>query len=146
MNTEYILLDLETTGLDPKVDRIVEVGAIALDRQLNEVARFHQVLWTPTAAVETADPVVRKMHTDNGLWAEARDWGLPGDMHTDQLLRAWFDEVQPGGMITLMGNSIHFDQAFLKAHFPEASARLHYRLMDIGGLGRWLRVAGFDVG
>ena len=28
---EYVALDLETTGLDPERDRVIEVGAVAFD-------------------------------------------------------------------------------------------------------------------
>jgi oligoribonuclease (3'-5' exoribonuclease) len=35
----YLLLDLETTGLDPDRDCILEIGAIILDKDLQEIDR-----------------------------------------------------------------------------------------------------------
>jgi len=39
---EYVALDLETTGLDPNHDRVIEVGAVAftLDRVLDRLERL----------------------------------------------------------------------------------------------------------
>ena len=37
MTSTYVALDLETTGLDPERDRIIEVGAVRFDPDGNEL-------------------------------------------------------------------------------------------------------------
>lgn len=51
-----ISFDLETTGLDPAVDRIVEVGALVLDADGNVVERFERLInpGRPIAATASA--------------------------------------------------------------------------------------------
>lgn len=44
MSPTYVAIDLETTGLDPDIDRIIEVGAVRFDEAGNELAVFEQVV------------------------------------------------------------------------------------------------------
>lgn len=149
--TKYVLLDLETTGLDPKKDQILEVGAIALTADLEELARFECRVHYPAEGVlgqvvrlaNPIDPFVQAMHTKNGLWTECAAESL-AETDADLLLREWLTQLGfAEKSVVLMGNSIHFDHGFLKARFPETAAMLHYRVMDIGGLRRWL--TGFGI-
>jgi oligoribonuclease len=80
--------DLETTGLDPFNDRVLEVAVIITDDLLKETVRFERVIYYPNAEklahltaesteeefaaaaqeVPHIDPYVIKMHAKNGLW------------------------------------------------------------------------------
>ena len=44
MTSTYVALDLETTGLDPERDRIIEVGATRFDSLGNELETFSYVV------------------------------------------------------------------------------------------------------
>lgn len=142
--TRYVVLDLETEGLDPYKDRILEVAAIAVSRDLQELARHHQVLHSdrPLAAI---DPFVQRMHTDNGLFVESAA-SKTGELAADIALAQFLSTLYHGpGAIILMGNSPQFDHGFLKARMPIAATWLHYRLMDVGGLARWLKDFGLPI-
>ena len=43
MINSYIALDLETTGLNPKQDKIIEIGAVRVENG-QETGRFHTML------------------------------------------------------------------------------------------------------
>jgi DNA polymerase III subunit epsilon len=40
----YVVLDLETTGLDYQTEQITEIGAIKIDAKYNEIDRFHTMV------------------------------------------------------------------------------------------------------
>jgi DNA polymerase III subunit epsilon len=40
----YVVIDLETTGLDYKTEQITEIGAIKIDSEFNEIDRFHTMV------------------------------------------------------------------------------------------------------
>ncbi|MCY9329961.1 3'-5' exonuclease [Bacillus haynesii] len=44
MGKTYVVLDLETTGLDYQNDQIIEIGAIKIDAWCDEIDRFHTMV------------------------------------------------------------------------------------------------------
>jgi DNA polymerase III alpha subunit (gram-positive type) len=44
MGKNYVVLDLETTGLDYKTEQITEIGAIKYDQYFNEIDKFHTMV------------------------------------------------------------------------------------------------------
>lgn len=139
---KYVVLDLETTGLDPRTDQILEVGAIAVDSTLNEIDRFHRIV-SFAGFTLAVDPFVLKMHEKNNLWNECST-PCPSEAQTDSDLAAWLSRVAGRGVI-LMGNSVHFDHGFIKERFPLSGGLLSHRVMDIGGLARWLTDFGVST-
>lgn len=141
--TRYVVLDLETEGLDPFTDQILEVAAIAIDSDYSELARHHQVVYCPCTRKVT--PVVEAMHTHNGLWAECSGVET-SELQADLALSHFLSSLlQPPQSIILMGSGVHFDHEFLTQRFPISATWLHYRIMDVGGLARWLEDFGLPV-
>jgi len=127
-------IDLEMTGLDPVKDRIVEVGAIATDWNLNEIARY-------SAAVKVS-PSLAKHRMVGEFWEknstvrdalleQNRTDGRPARAIEKELLdflEQNFNSKQP---IYLAGNSIHQDQKFIEREWSQLNAKLHYRMLDV---------------
>lgn len=143
--------DLETTGLDPDAEEILEVACIVTDDKLVETARFHALV-TPDRPFHRLGDFVRDMHTKNGLWKDLME--NPHQMRAcvvsdtfAEFLRLNTVKVYTGpkgdeirlDRAQLAGNTISFDRAFLKRHMPNAEAQLHYRNFDVSSLNEFAR-------
>lgn len=127
-------IDIETTGLTPHLDVILEVGFVVTDHGLVPEAHESWVISHPT--MPEMDPFVVKMHTENGLLSEiaAVDPKQSYRMtDANNLMMAWLREhAAPNS--PMCGSSVHFDRAFMKVHFPEVEEFFHYRNLDISTL------------
>lgn len=99
MYDTYVSIDLETTGLNPKRDRIIEIGAIRVEQ----------------------GQIVEEFSTfvDPGRKLEERITELTGIRDEDLTDAPQLDEVFPKllefmGELPLLGHSILFDYSFLK--------------------------------
>jgi len=135
--------DLETTGLDPAVDTVLEVAAVVTDGDLNTLVTFHAIIGK--------DPDLRmgrfvwQMHEANGLLAEidaepAGEVPFRGSrLGISVRLGEVIEQYAPGA--PMAGSSVAFDRGFYKVHFPQAEKHLHYRNFDVSvykeAMKRW---------
>lgn len=139
-------LDLETTGNEP-TDRIIEVGVVLTDRDLNIIADYSAVAkpikWDWLR--DLMPPVVRDMHTTNGLIDEVERYGrdiLDIDAEVADLLRAH----NGNGHVPLGGSGVgHFDMRYIRAEMRQTASHLAYWAYDIGVVRRFLRWWGIEV-
>jgi len=134
-------VDLEMTGLDPEVDKIVEVAAIGTDWKLNPVCEF-------TATVKVDEDFMKERMVGE-FWeknSESRDAMISANAEgetsevVEQKLLAWIDQnfvkqsiddSKGKGKIILAGNSIHQDRRFIAREWQNLEKRLHYRMLDV---------------
>lgn len=134
-----IWCDVETSGLDPEKDVLLEVGMIVTDDNLVEVARFNivtdQAYWH---RITDYHPAVQEMHTKNGLWHLSTHHGVPlwaAEPEVLEFLRAYTKPKEA----QLAGSMVSFDRAFLRWHMPAVEAHLHYRNLDVTTLNEIAR-------
>lgn len=140
-----VFLDLETTGLDPVKDHILQLAMVVTD---NAGARFAgvQPFQSDVSLTEAAagrlymNPFVRDMHRKTGLLGRLeadvtagrlRDLATIEQGAVDYLRRPGFELPDK---ITIAGNSVHFDLAFLRHHMPDLAACFSHRIMDVSVL------------
>ncbi|MDR2063685.1 MAG: oligoribonuclease [Candidatus Nomurabacteria bacterium] len=126
-------IDLEMTGLSPVHDRILEVGIIATDWDLHEIATM--------SAVVRVSPKLMAKRMQGKFWQKnsaARDeltqqnsLGKSRKAVERQVLAFVKTHFDPKKPIYLAGNSIHQDQKFIEREFPNLQKLLHYRMLDV---------------
>ena len=141
---QLVWIDLETSGLRPDHDVVLEIAVSLADLSSPFDARpaYHAVLYARPA--KTLDPKVLEMHTKNGLFAECACPGARSDFdRIEEELLALVPEVDdPNEKPVLAGSSVHFDHEFLKAEFPKFAARLSHRHYDVSAVKLFCRSLG----
>jgi len=149
-----IWIDVETTGLYPLTDRILEIGFIVTDDDLKELARASWIRHAdPT---ETLDPWIQKTHGANGLleecYAKHREiFKLPDPSEAGKkaaremldFLTPWVKDKPP-----LCGSSVDFDKNFIKMnHFYELwlPQLFSYRVIDVSTIKELAKIWAPDV-
>ena len=138
-------VDVETFGLSPETDPILEISVRITDLDLNSLGGYHRLLWAPgvydtrykflrqnaDGGVE-GDKYVLNLHTKNNLFDEARANGdKPDEIEGD--LAGWLVDNNFDGL-AMAGSSVRFDRAMLAAQMPEVEQLFHYRIIDSSSL------------
>lgn len=133
----YLGMDLETTGLVPGPDRILEVAAVIVDGRYRIMDRFsRRVAAAPRVLAGMCD-YVRAMHVGTGLVREDHR-GLVvvgGEDSTDvedclvSFVLHHFPEGD-GYRPPLLGHSVHFDRGFMAYWWPMVLSLISHRNAD----------------
>lgn len=129
-----VWIDCEMTGLDTRVDVLVEVAAVVTDSELNVLdAGVDVVIRPPDEALAQMGDVVREMHTTSGLLDVLAEGMTLAEAETVVLdyVRRWVPEPRKA---PLAGNSVGTDKAFLEVGMPGLVDHLHYRVIDVSSL------------
>lgn len=125
--------DIETTGLDPQKDDILEVAfAITTDDLKPVITTSHFV----EGDLGKCNDFVREMHEKSGLFEmlrhpQARAWPLP---ELEVWLCEWLREHLGAEKPPLAGSSVHFDRSFLRAKMPRVVQAVSYRNVDVSSV------------
>lgn len=117
MTDSFVCIDLETTGLDPKRDRIIEIGAVKVEQG------------KVTGEWETFVDPERKLEERIVELTGIRDEQLAGAGKIAEILPELFAFL---GNHVLLGHSVLFDFAFLKK--AAVNERLAFERMGIDTL------------
>lgn len=129
MHTKYLWIDLEMTGLNVEKERIIEVGAIITDTDLNELSTYHAVVKQPQELIDGMDEWNTEHHGNSGLTAKIPDG--KSESQTEEELSNWCKEHFNDEKIIIAGNSIGQDRLFLEKYFKNFCKLLHYRQLDV---------------
>jgi oligoribonuclease len=129
-----VWLDMEMTGLNPAIDRIIEVAVVVTDSALNVVAEAPVlVVHQPDEVLDAMDEWNKSTHARSGLIGKVRISPLDEAAAEDQML-AYVAQSVPKQTSPMCGNSICQDRRFLARHMPRLEAYFHYRNLDVSTL------------
>jgi oligoribonuclease len=123
-------LDLEMTGLNDSVDRILEVAAVITDIDFKTLEELHRVVYQPPEVVQNMNDWCKKTHGESGLTAEIPK-GTPLEKVEQEVLELIDRNFSHQDRIILAGNSIGNDRRFVDRYMPKMAERLHYRMVDV---------------
>ncbi len=130
--TSYVVWDLETSGLEPTKDYILEIGAIVIEN--GEIVSEHQ--WILDNGIEIKPELTAIHGIDNAMVAaEGRD--------PKQCMEEFLQVLQPGRLPNITHNGYKFDIPWLNHHatvlleLPEENQlvkELHATMIDTAAL------------
>lgn len=128
-------IDIETTGLDPALDPILEVGIVLTNPSLEIEQSASYTVKVDSQYLQgrlAQNPKVEEMHTRNGLLQEVAG-AARGREGTDRLVADWILQHK-GASRPLAGSNPDFDRRFLTRQMPTVARLLHYRSLDMNAL------------
>lgn len=150
MTDRLIWVDIETTGLDPVTDLVLEVAVTVTDGDLVVLASGEWVIGHPSGVYFSGDggihypaamdPKIVAMHASNGLLREVASSMTTCTAAEVEILRLLVDQAVGIRQAPLCGNSVHFDRAFLARHLPIVDRWAHYRHVDVSTLATLTRI------
>ena len=141
-NQNYLIwLDMEMSGLDPEVCRVLEVAVVITDKDLNTVAEGPVlVIHQSDAVLDAMDAWNKNTHGRSGLIEKVKTSTLSEEQASVQMIDFLANYI-PKGVSPLCGNSVHQDRRFMVRYMPTFEAYFHYRNLDVSTLkelaSRW---------
>ncbi|KAJ2171474.1 Oligoribonuclease, mitochondrial [Coemansia sp. RSA 532] len=126
-----VWIDVETTGLEPEKDNILEIAMILTDGELSTIGAAENMVIGHRTDQLALNEWALASHRRSGLMsAVARSTTtLP---QAEAALLARIQGVCPTPRrAVLAGNNVEFDRRFLERHMPALAAHLHFRSVDV---------------
>ena len=129
-----VWIDCEMTGLDPEVERLIEIAVVVTGPQLYpRVEGPVLVLHQSEALLDSMDAWNKGTHGRSGLIEKVRASVLNEAQAQEQLV-AFLSKYVPKGASPMCGNTIGQDRRFLVKYMPKLESWLHYRNLDVSTL------------
>ena len=129
-----VWLDCEMTGLDPEVERIIEIAVVVTSADLQTRVEG------PVFVIHQSDEQLDKMdawnkgtHGRSGLIEKVKASDV-SEPQAEEALLQFLAAYVPKGTAPMCGNSIGQDRRFLVRYMPKLEAFFHYRNLDVSTL------------
>jgi oligoribonuclease len=129
-----VWLDCEMTGLDPDVERLIEIAVVVTG------ANLAPRIEGPVLVIHQSDEQLARMdkwnqntHGRSGLTDKVRASTL-GEAEAEKKILEFLAKYVPKGSAPMCGNTIGQDRRFLVRYMPKLEAFFHYRSIDVSTL------------
>jgi oligoribonuclease len=131
-----IWIDLEMTGLDPKIDTILEIATIITDKDLHIIAQGPDiVIHHDDTVLENMNSWCKDTHNKSGLCKAVQESTTTLEQAQHETLEFIKKYCYPH-VSALCGNTIWQDRFFLRTYMPELEAFLYYQMIDVSSVKR----------
>lgn len=131
-----VWIDLEMTGLDPLVHKIIQIAVVVTDTNLNMLEEgFVAILGIEKEDVKRMEEIVKEMHTKNGLLELALKSKITIEQ-ADKLAVEYISQFVKPKESPLCGSSVYMDRIFMNFHMPLLYDYLHYRNIDVSSIAQ----------
>lgn len=132
--TSLIWIDMEMSGLDPDLNKVLEVAIVVTDAHLNVVAEAPVlVVHQPDDVLNTMDSWNTNTHGRSGLTDRVRASTLT-EGEVESMMVDFLVAYVPASTSPMCGNSVHQDRRFLARHMPKLESYFLYRNLDVSTL------------
>ena len=121
---------MEMTGLDEKVNVIIEIAVVITDLDFNVLEEYETAVFQPQSAMDLMDSWCQATHTKSGL-VERVKTGAKLEDAEKAIVELISRHFKADERIVLAGNSVGNDRRFIDKYMPNFAKRLHYRLIDV---------------
>eukprot|EP00262_Sarcandra_glabra_P018417 TRINITY_DN660_c0_g1_i1.p1 TRINITY_DN660_c0_g1~~TRINITY_DN660_c0_g1_i1.p1 ORF type:complete len:254 (+),score=52.85 TRINITY_DN660_c0_g1_i1:147-908(+) len=129
-----VWIDLEMTGLDVEVDRILEIACIITDGNLTKLLEGPDLVIRQTKeCLDNMGEWCRNHHDTSGLTKRVLQSTINEQDAEKQVIEFLHKNI---GMDTfhLAGNSVYVDLSFLKKYMPDLASHFSHVLVDVSSL------------
>lgn len=129
-----IWMDMEMSGLNPDVERILEIAVIVTTSQLEIIAEAPVVVvHQPDSVLNAMDDWNKSAHAKSGLIARVKV-STVSEAEAEAQVLAFISQYVASRISPLCGNSVHQDRRFLVKYMPKLEEYLLYRNLDVSTL------------
>ena len=134
MSNNLIWIDLEMTGLNPEINRIIEIAAVATDSNLSILGEINVVISQPDSVLDLMDTWNVTQHNKTGLVADIKSDSSLKEVDAMFQVLDFVSQYVERGATPLCGNSISHDRKFLSKYMAELDNYFHYRNIDVSSI------------
>ncbi|MEM7100576.1 MAG: oligoribonuclease [Pseudomonadota bacterium] len=132
--SHLVWMDLEMTGLDPNVDRIIEIATIVTDGDLNVIEEGPVfAVQQPHSLLDGMDEWNQTHHSRSGLLDRIKREGV-SETEAEAATVAFLERHVGESEAPLCGNTIWQDRRFLSRYMQTLEGYLHYRMIDVSSV------------
>lgn len=129
-----VWLDCEMSGLDPEVERLLEIAVVVTGPDLQpRIEGPVLVIHQSDAVLDAMDAWNKGTHGRSGLIDKVKA-STVSEAQAEAQLIAFISQYVPKGKSPLCGNTIGQDRRFLVKYMPKLEEFLHYRNLDVSTL------------